>query len=61
MKQYKAKCHTCGKILKDPNPDGPDPIYIPYARMSRDGNMIDEYCCDDKCKEKEVAGGCSHF
>ena len=44
MKQYKAKCHTCGKILKDPNPDGPDPIY---------DVVNDIYYCDDKCKDKD--------
>lgn len=44
MKQYKVKCRTCGKVLKDPNPDGNDPIY---------DVANDVYYCNEDCKDKE--------
>jgi len=44
MEQYRAKCHTCKKVLKDPNPDGEDPIYVVAT---------DEYYCNQECLDKE--------
>lgn len=46
---YRCRCIGCGRQLKDPDDN---PIYIPYARLTTRGALVDEYWCSQKCLNK---------